>query len=181
MATHKTVFDTEFKKEDAYNSYEYQKDLTTKLDTVSTAFDQNTINEIVLWKVNRYANIDINTLNLINTIDINSNQIDIEKTENILKALLRTKGIRLPMASTILRFKNKNIYQIIDQRVYRIIYKEKKLLLKNLKPETLFNDSDLNQQIELYLQYLKDLKTVCEKLEIDFENLIVFYIWRINT
>jgi hypothetical protein len=43
------------------------------------------------------------------------------------------------------------------------------LKLKNLKPETHSNDSDLKQQIKLYLQYLKDLKTVCIKLEIPFE------------
>lgn len=41
--------------------------------------------------------------------------------EEILRKLLMTPGIRLPMASTILRFKNPNVYQIIDQRAYRFL------------------------------------------------------------
>jgi hypothetical protein len=68
------------------------------------------------------------------------------------------------MASTILRFRNKNIYQIIDQRVYRIIYKDEKLKLK-----THPSDKNVSDQIELYFKYLRDLKVVCEKLEIPFD------------
>ncbi len=68
------------------------------------------------------------------------------------------------MASTILRFKNRNIYQIIDQRVFRIIYIDKKLKLKAHPSE-----KNLNSQIDLYLQYLKDLTEICEKLKIPFE------------
>ncbi|MEB2776989.1 hypothetical protein SYJ56_16855 [Algoriphagus sp. D3-2-R+10] len=138
--------------------------MTLKLDKVATLFDQNIINEIVLWKINRYAHIDNDTLNLINDININSHELDINLTQKILKSLLKTKGIQLPMASTILRFKNKNIYQIIDQRVYRIIYKEKKLKLK-----THSNDKNVNDQIELYFQYLKDLKDICDKHKIPFD------------
>ncbi len=63
-----------------------------------------------------------------------------------------------------IRFKNKNIYQIIDQRVYRVIYKDKKLKLK-----THLNDKNLNHQIDLYIQYLKDLKKICRKLKIPFD------------
>lgn len=69
------------------------------------------------------------------------------------------------MASTILRFRNKNIYQIIDQRVYRIIYKEKKIKLTQY-----LNDTNKNMQIELYLQYLKDLHKVCSQFNIPFNN-----------
>jgi hypothetical protein len=127
-------------------------------------FDQEIINEIILWKVNRYANVDNDTLKLLNDIGTTSTVLDIEKTRKILKMLIQKKGIQLPMASTMLRFKNKNIYQIIDQRVYRIIYKDKKLKLK-----THLNDKNLNDQVDLYIQYLKDLTEVCEKLEIRFD------------
>jgi hypothetical protein len=38
------------------DSYRYQPNLTRKLDALGSAsFDQEIINEIVLWKVNRYA------------------------------------------------------------------------------------------------------------------------------
>lgn len=163
MKTHKTVFDKDFQIVLADNEFDYQKDLTTKLDKTTTIFDQAIINEIVLWKVNRYAQIDDNTLKLLNDINPKSKKLDLEKTKNILKVLIQKKGIQLPMASTILRFRNKNIYQIIDQRVYRIIYKDKKLKLK-----THLSDKNLNDQIDLYIQYLKDLTEVSEKFKIPF-------------
>jgi hypothetical protein len=164
MTTHKTVFDSDFQLVQADLEFDYQKDLTAKLDKTTTAFDQEIINEIVLWKVNRYADIDDDTLKLLNDIDRNATKLDIEKTRIVLKTLIQKKGIQLPMASTILRFKNKNIYQIIDQRVYRIIYKDKKLKLK-----THPNDKNLNDQIDLYVQYLKDLSKVCKELNIPFD------------
>jgi len=61
------------------------------------------------------------------------------------------------MASTILRFKNPDIYQIIDQRVYRFIYgRELKL------------NSNIDEQIQVYIDYLEKLKEVCEKHKIEF-------------
>ena len=69
------------------------------------------------------------------------------------------KGVRLAMASTILRFRNHTIYQIIDQRVYRFIYG---LELK-------YSETDLNQQITIYFDYLKKLRTVCDEHKVDFE------------
>lgn len=126
MTTHRTVFDNDFKLEQADSLYDYQPDLTTKLDKFDKPFDQQTINEIVLWKVNRFAFLTDQTFDLLNKIDPKSTRLNISLTTEILKALMHTKGIQLPMASTILRFRNKNIYQIIDQRVYRIINKGKK-------------------------------------------------------
>jgi len=164
MTTHKTVFDSDFKIVDPDKEFDYQKDLTAKLDEGVILFDQEVINEIVLWKVSRYAKINNDTLKLLNDIDTNAATIDTETTKKILKALLKIRGIQLPMASTILRFRNKNIYQIIDQRVYRIIYKDKKLKLK-----THPIDKNLNDQIDLYLQYLKDLTTVCQQFKIPFD------------
>jgi len=163
MKSHKTVLDNDFKLEQADSLFNYQAELTTKLDKLNNPFDQQTINEIVLWKVNRYAALTDQTLELLNKIDTNSTKLDIDLTTKILKALLKTKGIQLPMASTILRFRNKNVYQIIDQRVYRIIYKDEKLKLKSY-----LNDNNLKEQIDLYLKYLTDLKTICVKFEIDF-------------
>ena len=48
--------------------YSYQTELTSKLDNLNNDFDQDIINEIVLWKVNRFASVDIETLNLLNQI-----------------------------------------------------------------------------------------------------------------
>jgi thermostable 8-oxoguanine DNA glycosylase len=148
--------------DDIQNSaYSYQNELTAKLDRLDTDFDQETINEIVLWKVNRYAAIDIDTLRLINQIKRNDTQLNPELTGAILLRLLgkEQKGVRLAMASTILRFKNPTLYQIIDQRVFRFLYG------KELK----YSETDINEQINLYLDYLQKLKNICNEHNVDFK------------
>jgi thermostable 8-oxoguanine DNA glycosylase len=148
-------------KEDIENAmYSYQTVLTAKLDNLDSNFDQNIVNEIVLWKVNRYANIENETLELINKIKKTDIEIDPELTEQILLKLLSKdqKGFRLAMASTVLRFKNPNIYQIIDQRVYRFIYGQ----------ELKYKENDLNEQILIYMNYLNKLRQVCNEYSIDY-------------
>jgi thermostable 8-oxoguanine DNA glycosylase len=97
---------------------------------------------------------------LINQIKKTDTQINYELTGEILLKLLskEQKGIRLPIASTILRFKNPNIYPILDQRVYRFIYG------KELK----YSLSNINQQIEIYLSYIDKLESVCNEFNIEF-------------
>ncbi len=140
-------------------NYNYQKELTSNLDKLDGQFNQELINEIVLWKVNRYAKLTPETFTLLNQINKDSKEINTKLTKEILTNLLNTKGIRLPMASTILRFKNPNIYQIIDQRVFRFIYGEE------LKISSL-----VEVQTKMYLDYLTKLKEVCSKYGINFLN-----------
>ena len=137
--------------------FNFQPELTEKLDNFNLDFNQELINEIVLWKINRYVKLSSITLDLINKIDEKSNAVNPGLTGEILLNLLQTKGIRLPMASTILRFKNPNIYQIIDQRVYRMIYGIELKLRTNL-----------NENILQYLEYLTDLRKVCNDFQIPF-------------
>lgn len=155
--------------DDIKNSvYNYQSDLTSKLDKLDTDFNQEIINEIVLWKVNRYAAVDNETLNLINQIKKDDTQINPELTGAILLRLLskEQKGFRLAMASTVLRFRNPKIYQIIDQRVFRFLYG------KELK----YSETNINEQITIYLDYLQKLKDVCAEHSVNFETADrVFY------
>ena len=142
-----------------FASYNYQPLLTPQLDSLNGNFDQNTINEIILWKVNRFAQLDEVTINLLNQIEKNQHTMDPSIAKPLLRNLLKTKGIRLPVASTILRFKNPSVYQIIDQRVYRLLYgKELKI------------PSNIDKQIELYFEYLAFLKSKCAQYNIDFSN-----------
>ncbi len=136
--------------------YKYQGKLTPRLDDLDQDFNQEIINEIVLWKVNRYALIDEETQVLLNQINKKQNELNKELTIQVLEKLLGTSGIRLPMASTILRFKNPNVYQIIDQRVYRLINDHELKLPYNI-----------NDQIELYLDYLEKLRLFLPE-EIEF-------------
>ena len=155
----KTIFNTNITKEDLQNvNYKYQLELTSKLDDLNSDFNQEIINEIVLWKVNRYSFLDDETLALLNQINKEDEVLKVELTTQILTKLLNTKGIQLAMASTILRFKNPDIYQIIDQRVYRFIS-------GNNLPVYF---STIEKQIELYIDYLEKLNQVCIEKEIEF-------------
>ena len=160
----KTIFDSDFKIISDDYEFNYQEALTKKLDSSTENFSQEKLNEIVLWKVNRYAEFGESLIELINSIDKNETKIDVDKTREILKGLLKTSGVQLAMASTILRYRNPNIYQIIDQRVYRVIY-ENQILELNTYP----SEKNLNFQIELYIKYLYDLSNVCIDLKIPFD------------
>lgn len=143
---------------DEHREFNYQSVLTQQLDEHKGNFTQETINQIILWKVNRYAHFDSDTLSKINEISGNETEIDDKKTKDILTVLLDTKGVALAMASTILRFKNPKIYQIIDQRAYRVIYGEELNIGNNV-----------GEAIELYLKYLIKLRAVCASENIPFE------------
>lgn len=158
----KKIYDTDFHSLNLkVSDFQYQSELTKSLDEFSGDFDQSKINEIVLWKVNRYASLEeTGVLDLINQINPASAELDENLTEKILRILLpsKVKGVRLPMASTILRFRNPHVYQIIDQRVFRYI---------NGCP--IEYSRDIGKQITLYLNYLKRLREVCNEFGIDFE------------
>ncbi|HEX8575954.1 MAG TPA: hypothetical protein VF677_06630 [Flavobacterium sp.] len=159
----KTIFEIIPNENDLdVSSFKYQVELTKKLDSLNSDFNQDILNEIILWKVNRYAKFDTETINLLNELNPNDENLNISLTTKILLKLLEKnqKGIRLAMASTILRFKNPEIYQIIDQRVYRFIYG------KELK----YSETNINLQIIIYLNYLEKLKEVCEKYQIKFKD-----------
>lgn len=157
----RTIFDLKSNEKIAeIAEFHYQEDLTIELDKLNSDFNQETINEIVLWKVSRYSKIENSTLELLNQIKKSQTELNTELTKEILKALLNTKGIRLAMASTILRFKNPSVYQIIDQRVYRYISEN---------VEELNEGTKIEKQIELYLEYLIKLREVCVKHKIEFE------------
>ena len=159
MRTINDLIPTKFDIENS--NYNYQTELTSKLDSLNCDFSQELINEIVLWKVNRYACLETETLNLINQIKKDDIELNPELTGEILMKLLgkEQKGVRLAMASTILKFKNPKVYQIIDQRVYRFLYGE----------EFKYSEGDVKHQITIYLDYLSELRQVCNKHNVNFE------------
>lgn len=154
---HRTVSEVDIHSDEYLEKFKYQKELTPKLDQLKDDFDQAIINEIVLWKVNRYALLDKDSMQLLNRISKEDLTLDRELTIRLLEKLLGTPGIRLPMASTILRYKNPNLYQIIDQRVYRVINQEELKLPRRVE-----------DQISLYLNYLNRLRQVCDAKKILF-------------
>ena len=142
--------------------YTYQSELTHKLDGLaSQEFDQSLVNEIVLWKVNRYAPLSVNTLESLNGL----NNLEPEKhrqSELVLKSLLREPGVDLPMASALLRFKNRRVFQIIDRHAYRALYGE---------DYPLYSASGLEKKIEVYFKYLDGLIALSKSKNVGFEIL----------
>jgi hypothetical protein len=63
-----SISDNDFQIEKGDFEFKYQLDLTSKLDLSISEFDQNSINEIVLWKVNRYVSLSPDSLNHLNSI-----------------------------------------------------------------------------------------------------------------
>lgn len=161
LKTIKDISITLEKIEEVNNKYRYQDKLTLVLDRLEGEFNQGIINQILLWKVNRYAELTDKGLTLLNKIPTSGTEKKLNKelTYLVLKELINTDGIRLAMASTILRFKNPHIYQIIDQRVYRFIYGF--TLIEGLKKE--------KDHSKLYIDYLIKLREVCSDLNIPFE------------
>ena len=73
--------------------YTYQSNLTKKLkNTSSGTLNQEWVNEVVLWKLNRYVEMDDSTLALLNDARLLLPEIDRSFTRLVLKALLKTQG-----------------------------------------------------------------------------------------
>ncbi len=65
------------------------------------------------------------------------------------------------MASTLLRFRNPQVFQIIDRHAYRAIYAP-----KVLKPSTV-----IESKVSMYFEYLDRLWEPCEELDLSFDTI----------
>lgn len=119
------------------------------------------IYEIMLWKLSRFPNYDKKPIDkkitdifdeLKECKSITTNQ-DKEFVKEKIKELLKVKGFKLPMISTILFFINPDVFQIIDKRVNRIVMGNNKDYSKNFK----------NNSVEYYLEYLEKLHELEEE------------------
>ncbi len=144
------------------NLYKYQPELTKRLDNIGD--DQllpGLINEIVLWKVDRYVDLDENILIKLNEIKTLSNG-EHRKCNNLIEQLLKVHGVDLAMASTLLRFRNPKVFQIIDRHAYRAVYGE---------DFPLYSSSPSNRKIELYFDYIDQLIWLCKEKQLDFKTI----------
>jgi len=147
---------------DFLGKYRYQPQLTSRLDGIGdVAFSQDLINEIVLWKLNRYVFLDNAALQSIDALRcLKAGQH--RQGEAVLRWLLGTHGVDLPMASTILRFRNARAFQIIDRHAYRAIYDQDYPLCTGTSP---------CRKITVYFDYLDQLVELCETRELAFETI----------
>jgi hypothetical protein len=140
--------------------YHYNTQLTDHLDGIANDFDQNIVNMIALWKVNRYPYLDEAILRRLNRIA--SDREYKEEHREILRMLLGYRGVQLPMASTFMRFRNPKLFQIIDQRVFRLLTGHE-LKLHATKARA------IEKTCALYFDYLQQLRQKSTELGIPFE------------
>lgn len=143
-------------------NYKYQPELTAKLNQAKEAFDQTTIQEIVLWKVNRYPILSLETIALLNELTtLRRGEHNLGQTVLELLLAKESKGVDLPMASTILRFRNPNVFQIIDRRAFRVLMNDK-------HSYTIHRTTPVSDKIKLYFSYLDRMLEFCEDKNISF-------------
>ena len=135
-------------------SYANYNEITKRInycDFCNEAENADIINSIVLWKINRQVKIENSLIIKIKNLQYDKVKF-LDKYEaeirEILKALLEMKGVRIAMASTILKMFKPFAFPIIDQRAYRTIY-------NNDFPNFFGKDKHV-KYIDLYIQYIKD-------------------------
>lgn len=132
----------------------YQPELTQKLDALRPEdLTTEVLYEIVLWKLNRFPKLELGLIDSIKGVSTFRPK-EHRKASAQLRLLLQCSGIGLPMASTILRFLNRNVFQIIDDRVYRIIHPGKAKF--PAKPPEV-NEQYLATSESIYFDYLDEL------------------------
>jgi hypothetical protein len=144
------------------NKYKFQPVLTPRLDCLEgIEFTQELVNEIVLWKVNRFVSLNIGLLRQIENLK-RLNPGDHKQAESVLISLLSINGVDLPMASTIVRFRNPAVFQIIDRHAYRAIYGSH---------YPLYTGSLVSKKIQTYFDYLDELRKLCDRKKLAFETV----------
>jgi thermostable 8-oxoguanine DNA glycosylase len=142
--------------------FNYQRDLTSRLDSIGDDdITTSLLHEIVLWKVNRYPRIPEDLLGELNGIK-DTKAKEHKNAESVLLKLLRCAGVDLPMASTLLRFRNPSTFQIIDRHAYRALYGS---------DYQYYSSSSANDKAAGYFSYLDELHSLAEAKNVRFSDL----------
>lgn len=157
-----TVFNYKSDPTEFLDDYRYQLKLTKNLDELNDAqFNQELLNKIVLWKLNRYVVIGPELFKELDSL-ISLERGAHRRCSTILIKLLNTKGVDLPMASTILRFRNPEVFQIIDRHAYRVVYGRK---------YPLYPMSSIRRKTDVYFDYLDKLVDLSKVKNLEFKTL----------
>ncbi len=156
------------------DKYNYHPDLTKKLDDLNPKdFNNEVLYEIVLWKLSRFPYLKLELLDKLKSVAELKPKEHKKATETI-KELLRSSGIALPMASTILRFLNPKVFQIIDDRAYRVLLPGK---AKYPSKPAKITDKYIETSINIYFEYLDKLHAISsEKLPFKQADRILYQL-----
>lgn len=162
------------------SKYNYSWDgIVERIQNASFTSEQENsdiINSIVLWKINRQVTIDnsliMNIRNfskkLTSVDDIIENNGNKDELKNLLTGMLKCHGIRIAMASTILKMFNPNVFPIIDQRACR------EATRNDLKVGNV--DKDVKNYIDYIGQVEKYRKTNCPEIEFSKMDALLYQI-----
>ncbi len=150
---------------DIYKNYRYadaqpiRKKIREK-GLTATPDDSDIINQIALWKFDRVIDIAGETIEFLNSIarHIQSPEDVLRDTgvAELINELLNSKGVGLPLASTILKFYQPRAFPIIDQRAYRQIFGEK---------------LPIKAGVKIYIKYVKKCVEIGKRFKIPFEKV----------
>ena len=144
------------------DKYKYQKNLTAHLDSIEELqFTQALVNEIVLWKNNKFAQLDDELMRRIETVK-GLHLGEHRSAESLIDSLLIVRGVDIAMASTLLRFRNPSVFQIIDRHAYRAVYGSRLPLISSRSRK---------RKIDVYFDYLDALIELCGQKKVRFETI----------
>jgi len=122
--------------------------------------DIDIINAVVLWKINREVSVSLETVEFLNSIagavTTPEEALRNKDVPTLVKELIESKGIGLPVASAILKQYCPDAFPIIDQRAYFVLYGEK---------------LPLNAGVDVYLDYIKHCASIAIEHGIPFEKV----------
>jgi hypothetical protein len=155
--------------------YEFQPLLTAELDLIQPSdLDLETVYKIVLWKLDRFPQITDEQVTRLKELS-RLKPKEHKKAKNLLEDLLKTPGIALPMASTILRFVNPKVFQIIDDRAYRMAFPDATETYPS-KPVKI-TAGYLAKSTRIYFEYLDELHRISsDKLPFQLADRILYQL-----
>lgn len=136
--------------------------------------NRDIINSIVLWKINRQVDIGTELFIAIKNLNIAPSIIKTKEKEikEIVFDLLEIKGVKIAMASTILKMFYPDSFPIIDQRAYREL---------NGEDLPYYYGASANQRYtDLYFQYILDChiynQSVCPNINFDDIDKVLYQL-----
>ena len=171
MATHQTPKETEKNNKvlqdwkRIHTSFKYSDPSPIRRRIKAKGFtampeDLDIINAIVLWKINREVIVSLETVELLNAIAgavaTPEEALRNKDVPALVKELIESKGIGLPVASALLKQYCPQAFPIIDQRAYFVLYGEK---------------LPLNAGVDVYLDYIKRCASIAIEHGIPFEKV----------
>ncbi len=142
--------------EDKLNyQFEYNNEETSALHEELNGTNKLTIDDlrrVSLWKSNRIMSVSDELLEDLVALSLgNEVSLDDEKVKLVIERLVESQGFGYPMASSVLKFINPNVFPIIDVRAYRALTGRK------LTYST--------YSFDIYLSYAKHLTEMSKKLK----------------